>query len=178
MNRAPPEGTPKDRGNRNTRGAHMETDVTAYAAAERMFSMARRAVTDLPSLMAELDSHSMLHSGIAEAAGRAGDGQDALIGNLAKHAELVARIERDIAESVDAVADARAVVAEVEDPGDATVLRLYYLAGMSERQIPRHEEQGEPSWQYSPGYVHEKKAMALMHSAPVMRRLGLVSKYS
>lgn len=155
-------------------------DPMAYAAAERLFNAARESITGLPALMAEYQVHVMLHGGMREfAASKApSDGQDALIGNIEKHAELLDQIHADIDRMNDAANDARAVISGLEDPGDRLVLRLYYLVGLTERQIPNYKADGEKVWHYSPDYVPEKKAVALVHAAPVMRALGIVAKYS
>lgn len=155
-------------------------DPMAYAAAERLFNAARESITGLPALMAEYGVHVMLHGGMREfvASKAPSDGQDALIGNIERHAELLEQIQADIDRMSDTANDARAVIAGLEDPGDRLVLRLYYLVGLSERQIPNHRVDGEKVWHYSPDYVPEKKAIALVHAAPILRDLGIVGKYS
>lgn len=157
-----------------------DIDPVAFAAAERLFHDARESITGLPALMAEYDAHVTLHGGMRGVAGKASlsDGQDALAASIERHGELLDSIQVDIARMTEAANDARAVVAKMEDPGDRLVLRLYYLVGLTERQIPNHRVDGEKVWHYSPDYVPEKKAVALVHAAPVMRDLGIVAKYS
>lgn len=156
-----------------------EIDPIDYTAAERLFHAARESITGLPALMAEYNSHVTLHGSMREVMGKAAltDGQDALVEHIERHGELLDQIQADIERMIDTTNDARAVIAGLEDPGDRLVLRLYYLVGLTERQIPGYKVDGQRVWHYSSDYVPEKKAIALVHAAPVLRDLGIVGKY-
>lgn len=158
----------------------LDIDPIAYQAANELFNAARETITGLPALMAEYQSHVMLHSGMRDAIGKPSltDGQDALVASIEQHAELLETIQIEIDRMNDTTNDARAVIAGMDDAGDRLVLRLYYLVGLTERQIPRFKVDGQKVWHYSPDYVPEKKAIALLHAAPILRDLGLVGKYA
>lgn len=155
-------------------------DVEAYAAARKMFNDVRGAKALLPELLEEYNGHFMLHKAVGEFIGNVNmsDKQDALIANLEKHEGILADIEAQYCTLIEAYNDANNVLSVLADHGDVLVLRLYYLQGLSEREIPNHNVYGERLWNYSPDYVHEKKEIALTNAGYAMRDLSLVLKYS
>ena len=158
----------------------MEFDAVAYTAAKCLFEGARNAIRNLPALMEEYDSQLILHSGMDMVMGKAAlnDGQEALISHIERHTELLDEIKRQIEVLSTTTADAEAVISKLTEPGDALVLRLYYLLGYSERAIPKIRRNGVPIWHYSADYVHEKKELALIHCSTIVRELGIVGRYT
>lgn len=156
------------------------TDIEAYAAAQSLFSSVKRARELLPTLLEEYNGHFLLHSGMADVIGKTtpGDRQDALICNLAEHEQILGDIVEQYGILVKNTHDARIVISAMGDPGDALILELYYMLGLSERQIPTYSVDGKKVWHYSPDYVHEKKEIALTNAGYIMRDLELVLKYA
>ena len=156
------------------------TDIEAREAARKMFNDVRGAKALLPELLEEYNGHFLLHGGMSEMIGKTlpGDKQDALIDNLNKHESILDDIENQYCALVDAYNDANMVLKGLDDKGDVLVLRLYYLLGLSEREIPNHSVYGKKVWHYSPDYVHEKKEIALTNAGYAMRDMSLVLKYS
>ena len=150
-------------------------DEIAHEAAINLFRKARTAFLDLPGLIEELSSHTALHRSMKEYVVPASynDGQDALIENMLHHEKVVEEIKKQMEDLNQVTSDAHRVLKHMDDPGDVMVLRLHYLCGMSERKIGKLDD-----WPYGKHYVQEKKALALIHAAPVMRKLRLVQRYA
>lgn len=146
--------------------AELRDDYARYPNAERLFRSCRRGSSEVKAARAQLDaSRDMIRAVRYDAMGSAPGGHS---DPVAQSAERLMAVERRCAAAISRVGELHQMALDAIDEmeragdaadGDAAVLRMYYLAGKSNGETAS-------ALGYSPGYIANKKAVAMMHVAP------------
>lgn len=156
-----------------------EFDEIAYDAAHSLFNEAKRIRRSLPSLIDQVnDSYNLVKAAKLagdRVQGGGNDMEEVTIDAIARHDELIAKLQFDSVHYRDVARMCETAIADMEshlegDALDSALLRYYYMQDMSVPKLMKRVK--HDGFYYSEQWLYEKKDIALVRVSAAVRRLG------